>query len=550
VLAARGVAPDEALRFLAPAIRDLMPDPSSLTDMDVAAGRIADAIDRHEKIAIFGDYDVDGAASSALLYRYLRHFGILADIRIPDRITEGYGPNPAAIAELVEGGARLIVTVDCGTTSEAALEAAEAAGRDVVVLDHHQTGTRLPPAIAIVNPNRQDDLSGQGHLAAAGVVFLTLAAVSRVLRKRGRTQAELPDILHLLDLAALATICDVVPLIGFNRALVVKGLAVIRQQGNAGLRMLSRVARISGPIDPYHLGFMLGPRINAGGRIGEAHLGARLLTIDDENEAAALAGELDVLNAERQAMERAMLGEAEAEIGAEIGTGDGPPILVTARQTWHPGIVGLIAARLKERHRRPAFAIAFAANGTGTGSGRSIAGFDLGALVRGAVEAGILVKGGGHAMAAGITIERARLGDFRAFVEQRSAQAVGALLGADCLSLDGAMSARGLTRALFDRLESAGPYGSGHPQPLFALPRHRIESAGVVGNGHIRATLKAADGATVSAIAFRAEDSDVGRRLLGRRDLPVHVAGTLTLDRYRGAETVGFRIVDMADAFA
>ena len=549
VLASRGVAAELAPGFLAPTLRDLMPDPSTLTDMDEAASRIADAIDRSEQVAIFGDYDVDGACSSALMWRYLAHFGLSPEIRIPDRITEGYGPNGQAIQELIDGGARLIVTVDCGTTSHDALDVAARARCDVLVLDHHQTGASLPSAVAIVNPNRQDDLSGQGHLAAVGVVFLTLVAVSRELRRRGRRQSDLPDVLAMLDLAALATVCDVVPLVGFNRALVVKGLAVMRQQRNTGLRMLAQVARISGPIDAYHLGFILGPRINAGGRIGEAHLGARLLTVDDENDARALADQLHVLNEERQAMERAMLLEAETEIAAEIGGGDGPPVLVTARPSWHPGIVGLIAARLKERYRRPAFAIAFNAEGKGTGSGRSIPGFDLGRLVRGALEAGIIVKGGGHAMAAGITIERDRLGDFRGYVEEKAAATVGDLRKVDALKLDGAVSAMGLTRELFERLESAGPYGSGHAQPILALARHRIESSGIVGNGHVRATLKSADGAGISAIAFRAEETEIGRRLLERRDRPVHVAGTVTLDRYRGRETVGFRIVDVAEAF-
>lgn len=549
VLAARGVLAEAAPRFLAPSIRDLMPDPSSLTGMEDAACRLADAIERRERIAIFGDYDVDGAASAALLFRYLRHFGLIADIRIPDRITEGYGPNPEAIGELIAAGARLIVTVDCGTTSHAALAAAGKAGCDVVVLDHHQTGPSLPDAVAIVNPNRQDDLSGQGHLAAGGVVFLTLAALSRELRRRGRKQADLPDILELLDLAALATVCDVVALTGFNRALVVKGLAVLRGQKNVGLRALARVARISGPIDCYHLGFILGPRINAGGRIGEAHLGARLLTVTDENDAMALAEQLHQLNEERQAMERAMLIEAEAEVAAEIGAGEGPGVLVTARATWHPGIVGLIAARLKERYRRPAFAIAFDAGGRGTGSGRSIAGLDLGALVRGALEAGIIVKGGGHAMAAGITVEHGRLGDFRAFAEAKAGETVGALRRENVLKVDGAVSARGLTRELFETLESGGPYGSGHPQPLLALPRHRVESAGVVGNGHVRATLRSADGAAVRAIAFRAAETEIGSRLLARKDRALHVAGSLALDRYRGSDTVGFRIVDIAEAF-
>ncbi|MCW4114463.1 single-stranded-DNA-specific exonuclease RecJ [Aurantimonas sp. MSK8Z-1] len=547
VLAGRGVAADAAPAFLDPTIRALMPDPSSLTDMDRAARRLADAVDRRERVAIFGDYDVDGAASAALLWRYLSHLGLAPQIRIPDRIVEGYGPNPDAMRALA-AEASLIVTVDCGVSSHEAIAAASVAGADVVVLDHHQAGTTLPAAVAVVDPNRQDDLSGQGHLAAAGVVFVTLAAVSRELRRRGRAPGDLPDLFAWLDLVALATVCDVVPLIGFNRALVVKGLQVLRQQQNAGLRALARIARISGPLDSYHLGFLIGPRINAGGRIGEAHLGSRLLTIAEASEADALAEQLHVLNAERQAMEREMLADADAEATAEIGGGEGPPVLVIAREGWHPGIVGLIAARLKERHRRPAFAIAFDASGRGTGSGRSVGGYDLGRLVRRAVEAGILVKGGGHAMAAGITIERDRLGDFRAFVEAEAAREVRVLMAGEALRFDGAVSAGGLTLAFAETLERAGPFGSGHPQPLFALPRHRIQSAAPVGGGHVRAVLKAADGSTAAAMAFRAEDTELGRLLLGGRDRPVHVAGTVSIDHFRGQPSARLRIVDAAES--
>ncbi|SJZ49819.1 single-stranded-DNA-specific exonuclease RecJ [Consotaella salsifontis] len=549
ILAARGIAAEAAAEFLAPSLRALMPDPSCLTDMDKAAKRLAAAIERRERIAIFGDYDVDGASSAALLVRYLARFSMTPLLRIPDRITEGYGPNPAAMRELAADGASLIVTVDCGTTSHEAIATAKGAGCDVVVLDHHQTGPALPAADAIVNPNRQDDLSGLGYLSAAGVVFLTLVAVSRELRARGARLSDLPDLLAMLDLVALATVCDVVPLKGLNRAFVVKGLQVLRRQENAGLRALGRLARISGPVDCYHLGFLLGPRINAGGRIGDASLGSRLLTLDDEAEATEVAERLHALNEERQAMERAMLAEAEAEVASEIGQSEGPPVLIAASSSWHPGIVGLIAARLKERYGRPVFAIAFGADGRGTGSGRSIDGFDLGALVRAAVADGLLVKGGGHGMAAGITIERERLGDFRAFAESRAASDVASLVASDALKLDGAVSAMGLTLDLWNKIEAAGPFGAGHSQPVLVLPRHRVANSAVVGQGHVRATLKGADGASVSAIAFRAETSDVGRRLLDVRGGPLHVAGALTLDRYRGREEVRFRIVDVADAF-
>ncbi|KTR02867.1 single-stranded DNA exonuclease [Aureimonas ureilytica] len=547
VLAARRVGPDEAARFLEPTIRDLMPDPSSLTDMDKAAARLADAIARREKVAIFGDYDVDGAASSALLARYLQHFGLDPIVRIPDRLTEGYGPNPNAMRDLMDGGARLIVTVDCGTGSFEALEAVAARRVDLIVLDHHQTGGLLPPAHAIVNPNRQDDLSQQGHLCAAGVVFVTLAAVSRELRRRGYDPSSLPPLMDDLDLVALATVCDVVPLQGFNRALVVRGLATMRHLRKPGIKALAEIARLSGPIDTFHLGFLLGPRINAGGRIGEAHLGTRLLVTSDDLEARALAEQLNLLNAERQAMERVMLDEAEAEIRTEIGTGEGPSVLIAARANWHPGIVGLLAARLKERFSRPAFAISFDATGRGTGSGRSIPGFDLGRFVRRAVETGILVKGGGHAMAAGLTIERARLGDFRALAEEQAGKVVPDLMAGDVIEIDAAMSASALSSETYSLVEKAGPYGAGHAAPIFALPRHRLIQASYVGTGgHIRMTLKAADGAQASAIAFRVEGTPLGEALMASRDRAIHVAGTLSMDRYGGREKVTMRVVDMA----
>ncbi|WP_416355512.1 single-stranded-DNA-specific exonuclease RecJ [Aureimonas phyllosphaerae] len=547
ILAARGVAPEAAAEFLAPTIRDLMPDPSTLTAMDTAATRIADAVERRENVAVFGDYDVDGAASAALVQRYFAHFGLRCDIRIPDRVTEGYGPNAKALRDLANAGATLIITVDCGSTSLDALSAAASDGTDVVVLDHHQVGVDLPPAVAVVNPNRQDDLSGQGHLCAAGVVFLTLVAVSRELRRRGKSTTQLPDLLGDLDLVALATVCDVVPLIGFNRALVVRGLEVLRARRNPGLRALAEVARLQGPVEAFHLGFLLGPRINAGGRIGDAALGSRLLTLRDEVEARDIAAELELLNAERQAMEREMLAEAEQEIHAEIGTGDGPPILVVGRPTWHPGIVGLIAARLKERFGRPAFAISFDANGRGTGSGRSIAGFDIGRFVRDAVEDGTLVRGGGHAMAAGLTIARSRLADFRLRAETYARTTVDALRAEDTLAVDGALAARGLTLDMVRTIERAGPFGSGHAAPILAMPRHRLVSSAAVGSGgHIRATLRGADGATTSAIAFRAAGTPLGDALMGRRGEDVHVAGNVSIDRYQGGEKVTFRIIDLA----
>ncbi|ERU00062.1 single-stranded-DNA-specific exonuclease RecJ [Brucella sp. 04-5288] len=545
VLAGRGVSVEGAPEFVDPTLRNLMPDPATLNDMDNAAGRIADAIQRRETVAIFGDYDVDGACSSALMARFLKHYGVQHSIYIPDRIFEGYGPNPDAMRELAAKGASLIVTVDCGTNSVPSITAAKQAGADVVVLDHHQVGGDLPEdAVAIVNPNREDDISQQGHLCAAGVVFLALVQVAKILRARGKGPG--PDLLSMLDLVALATVCDVVPLKGVNRAFVVKGLLVARGQSNVGLVALARVARIGEPLNAFHLGYLIGPRINAGGRIGDAGLGARLLTLDDPAMADRIAMELDRLNQERQAMEAEMLMEAEAEASLEISGGAGASVIVTASDRWHPGIVGLLASRLKEKARRPAFAIAFNANGVGSGSGRSISGLDLGKLVRGAVEKGLLVKGGGHAMAAGITIERGNLGALRAYLEEEAADIVSRLRENQSLSIDGALAASGATVALYEALQKAGPYGSAHPQPLLALPHHVLADVRGVGRDHVRVTLRGADGKRVNAIAFRAAEGDLGRFLFNNIGCSVHVAGNLSLNHWNGSVSPQIQILDAA----
>ena len=549
VLSGRGVPFETALEFLDPTLRRLMPEPYGLMDCEAATERLARAIDRGERVAIFGDYDVDGASSSALLYRFLTHFGVPAEIYIPDRIFEGYGPNPNAIGQLIDRGAQLIVTVDCGSTSHESLAVAQERGIDVIVIDHHQVGVELPPAVALVNPNRDDDLSGQGHLSAAGVVFLVLVALQRLLRQRGDKRAGSFDLLAMLDLVALSTVCDVVPLKGLNRAYVVKGLVAARHLGNAGLTALLKQAGIGGPVTPYHLGFLVGPRINAGGRIGDAALGSRLLTIDESGEAERIAKQLDELNRERQAMEAAMLAEAEAEAQAEYGTGESASVILTAREGWHPGVVGLLASRLKDRFRRPAFAIAFDPSGKGTGSGRSISGFDLGRMVRAAVDEGILVKGGGHAMAAGLTVEREKLGRLRGFFEERAQRTVPDLVAVETLKIDGALSASGATLVLADQLEQAGPYGSGHPQPIFALPAHRIRDVRPVGVNHLRVGLEGPDGGRLDAMAFRAAEADLGLFLMKERGRAVHLAGTLSADSWQGSQRIQFRVIDAAKAF-
>nr|WP_247869234.1 single-stranded-DNA-specific exonuclease RecJ [Ahrensia sp. R2A130] len=547
VLAARDVTADEALGFLDPKLRDLMPDPSLLTGMDAAADRLVSAIAAKEPVAVFGDYDVDGATSSALLAAFLRNFDVPVEIYIPDRIFEGYGPNENAIRELAERGAKLLVTVDCGSTSHDALAVAKSLGLDAVVLDHHQVGDELPDVIALVNPNRQDDLSGQGHLCAAGVVFLTLVATQRAMRQQGKLPTDKPvDLMQSLDLVALGTVCDVVPLKGLNRAFVTRGIEVMQKQRNVGLAALARVARQDGPAAPWHLGFVLGPRINAGGRIGDAALGARLLTTSDPTEAEEIAQQLDTLNGERQNIETAMLAQAIDEAEAEIGFSEGPSVLVTESDTWHAGVVGLLASRLKDRFNRPTFAIAFDGRGRGQGSGRSIPGCDLGRTVRAAVDEGLLLKGGGHAMAAGITIERDKLGDFRAFMEERLCDDVATARLSRSVRIDGALSARGATVEMFDQLAAAGPFGAGHSQPLLAFPRHTLRFSDVVGKGHVRFSIGSADGAELRGISFRAVDTPLGDALLDGRGKVMHFAGTLSADFFRGTRRVQLRLVDVA----
>ncbi len=543
VIAARGVTADAAPAHLDPTIRALMPDPSVITDLNSAARRIVDAIENRERVAIFGDYDVDGAASSALLARYLRHFGIAADIYIPDRIFEGYGPNAPALHKLAET-ADLIVTVDCGTNSGAAFDTLKDRDVDIVVLDHHQPGEPTPEVAAVVNPNREDDLSGLGYLCAAGVVFMTLVDVSRQLRASGRS--DLPDLMAMLDLVALATVCDVVPLVALNRALVAKGLIVARALRNPGLAALAETARIGEPVAPFHFGFVLGPRINAGGRIGNAALGAQLLSTDDADDAARIAAELDALNAERQAIEKRMVDEARADAEREMASANPPAVIVGASRDWHAGIVGLIAARLREATRRPAFAIAFDANGIGTGSGRSIAGFDLGRLVRDAVEAGLLEKGGGHAMAAGITVAEDRLAALRAFLEDKAGAAVTDLVDMAVLEIDGALSSGGVTEALVATLDQAGPFGAGNPEPVFAFPRHTIASARPVGQGHLKLSLRGVGLGSVDAIAFRVAGEPLGRLLTEHVGRALHVAGTVSINHFNGRRIPQVRVIDAA----
>ncbi|MFM9942709.1 MAG: single-stranded-DNA-specific exonuclease RecJ [Hyphomicrobiaceae bacterium] len=554
ILAARGIAPDDVPVTLDPTIKALMPDPSTLQDMDKAAARIADAVVKGERVAVFGDYDVDGACSSALVRRFMLAHGRDARIYIPDRIFEGYGPNPAAIETLVKDGATLIITVDCGVTSFEALAVAKPLGAEVVIIDHHQADVRLPDVHAVVNPNRQDDISGLGHLCAAGVVFMTLVATARELRKRGHYTSEqpAPDLLSMLDLVALATVADVVPLKTLNRAFVTRGLVVMRQRENTGLRALIDAAGLNQAPTPYHLGFILGPRINAGGRIGDAALGARLLSTDDEMEAGKIAVLLDKLNRERKAIETEMLEQAIAEADRLVDQDPEMPMLMVGSEAWHKGVVGLVASRLVERFGRPACVIAWEPPGQGkgdegTGSLRSIAGVDIGSAVRMAVGEGLLVKGGGHAMAAGLTVKKARFDAVRERLNGMLMEGTGAARATTALDIDGALTPGAVSDELIDLIEKAGPYGQGNPQPRFAFPAHRVKFTKIMGEAHVRCTLEAGDGSKLDGVAFRAVGQPHGELLLSSGGMPIHVTGNLRRDSWGGREKIELMIEDVAD---
>ena len=548
VLAGRGQDAATASAFLIPKLRDAMPNPAVLRGMAEAVARLAHAAQRRECVAIFGDYDVDGACSAALLAAFLRAAGCPVTIHIPDRVAEGYGPNIPAIQALRRQGAALLVAVDCGTTSFASLEAARACGLDTVVIDHHQAEAELPPCVAVVNPNRQDDLSGLGHLCAAGVVFLVLVALKAALHESAAwLDGQAPDLLASLDLVALATVADVVPLVGLNRAFVEKGLAVMRLRRRVGLAALVDVAGAGGPPTAFHLGFLLGPRINAGGRIGDAGLGARLLLTDDPSEARVIAEKLDALNRDRRVIEQSALEDAEAAALRSLGLGPEAPagVLVASGEGWHPGVVGLVAARLRERYDRPAFAITVQ-GAVATGSGRSIPGVDLGRAVRAAVAQGLLIKGGGHAMAAGVTLDPAKLPAFTAFLADACGPGVAAAREGAQLLVDAVLAAGAATPALVETLDRAAPFGSGNPDPVVAFARHRIVDVGTAGEHHLRLATVGPDGVRLDAIAFRVAGSAFGAALAAARGSTLHLAGTLTINRWGGAGRAELRLLDAA----
>lgn len=544
VLSLRGVGLDDAEDFLDPTLKRLLPDPSSLKDMDVACERLVRAVMGGERIAIFGDYDVDGATSSALLTRFLTALGSPPLTYIPDRLREGYGPNEAALLGFKKDGVSVVVVVDCGTSAFAPLKAAAGVGLDVIVVDHHKAEPQLPEAVAIVNPNRLDEDGSLGQLAAVGLTFLLVVGLNRALGVAGYFENRArPNPLDWLDLVALGTICDVVPLKGVNRALVAQGLKVMGRRANPGLRALADVSGLTEPPATYHAGFILGPRINAAGRIGDSSLGARLLYGDDQGEAEDIARRLDELNRQRREIEAVVQDQAFAQ--AEEQDKEGAPLILAAGQGWHPGVIGIIAGRLVERFNRPACVVSLDGAG-GSGSGRSVAGIDLGAAVIAASQSGLLVRGGGHAMAAGFTVDADRLEEFRAFLSGRVAEGVAAAGLVPSLRLDGALSVSAATVDVASALERVGPFGSGNREPRFVIPRAKLSRADAVGDNHLRCILSGEQGGRLEAIAFRCLDTDLGAALRNHHGAPFHIAGRLQINTWQGRSRAQLLIDDAA----
>ncbi len=547
LLRARGCPREELDAYRNPSIRNFMPDPSVFADMDAAAARLADAVRDQETVTIFGDYDVDGATSAALLILLLRDLGLAAAAYIPDRLMEGYGPSGTALVRLAQAGSTLIVTVDCGAQAFEALDMAQAAGVDVVVIDHHQCATALPKAFALVNPNRLDESAqgaAHGHLAAVGMAFLLGAALIRALRLRGyfATRAE-PKLLDLLDIVALGTVADVASLKGLNRAFVAQGLKVMAARRNIGLNALIEASRLKRAPICSDLGFALGPRINAGGRVGKSDLGVRLLTTQDPDEAQMIAEELDRLNTERRVIEAGV--QAEAEEAARLK--DNRAVLLVAGAGWHPGVIGIVAGRLKEKHDRPALVVALDDTGIGKGSGRSIPGVDLGSAILAAKDMGLLIAGGGHKMAAGITVAVAKIDALAEFLDARLGADVARANENRALLLDAVVAPGGVTPALVDALEAGGPYGMGWPAPRIAAGPLRVIKADIVGADHVRLILGGDDGKSLKAVAFRQARTPLGEALLAApRDRKLWVAGRAKTDDWGGRNTAELHIDDAA----
>ncbi len=550
ILAARGVLPETAAGFLEPTLRELMPPAAHMMDVDAGASRLADAVMAGEAIGLIGDYDVDGMTSSALMVDFLSAAGVVPRVHIPHRVDEGYGPSVAAVEDHKAAGVQLLITLDCGVMAHDPLLKAQELGMDTVIVDHHQASHELPHACAVINPNRLDDTSGQGALCAAGVVMVLIGATSKQLRARGwwSDARPEPDLMAMMDLVALGTVCDVVPLVGLNRAYVRQGLKIMARRDRVGVAALADVARLSRRPDAHSLGFVLGPRLNAAGRIGSAMDGLALLTSHDKGHAMQLAQSLEEMNQKRQAIELATVDRAIEQAEAMLGKEAKLPVVVVAGEGWHPGVLGLVASRLKDRFDKPAFAIGLPRDGSAaSGSARSIAGVNLGAAVQAAVAAGVAIRGGGHAMAAGITLEQARLGDLRAFLEARLAAEVDAVASVDTLVIDAAIAASGASTRFIEDMDRAGPFGQGNPSPVFALPSHKVVYAARAGADHVRCTLVQSDGTRLKAIAFRAMGTELGEVLLSERQMPLHLAGRLTINDWGGKREGQLFIDDAAE---
>ncbi|MEK9800651.1 MAG: single-stranded-DNA-specific exonuclease RecJ [Alphaproteobacteria bacterium] len=547
LLAARGIDRDQLPSFIEPKLRDLLPDPSRFKDLNKAVARLADCVEAGEPIGVFGDYDVDGACAAALLVWVMRDLGVSVDVHIPDRFTEGYGPNQAALMALGERGASLIVTVDCGITAHAPLAAVASTGMDVIVIDHHIAGPELPKAHSVINPNRLDEDGTYGHLCAAGVTFIVLVGLIRELRRRDffGTERTPPDLMMRLDLVALATVCDVVPLAGLNRAFVGQGIKIMAQRRHPGLTRLADAAGMKAAPDTYALGFLLGPRINAGGRIGSSQTAVQLLSTLSDDEATGLAAKLDQLNAERRQIEQDIREQA---IDRALQAPD-TPVIVLSDKSWHEGVIGIVAGRLKERFGKPACVIAMGDDGVGKGSGRSIPGFRLGSAVIAAHQAGILLGGGGHDMAAGFSIDAANLDAFATFLAQRMEKDLNGQAPQLVREVSGTLSTQGAQPELTDWLEKLGPFGSGNPEPRFVLPDCKVKFAKPVGEtgAHISCRLDDGSGITLNAIAFQAGGAPLGNLLLDAADgRHIHILGRLKRDNFRGGRAMQIEIEDAA----
>ncbi|MBS40743.1 MAG: single-stranded-DNA-specific exonuclease RecJ [Rhodospirillales bacterium] len=546
VLAARDIGIDDANHFLNPTIRSSLPDPSHLLDMDLAIERIIKAIYDDETIGILGDYDVDRATSSSLLVRFFGHLGQSVPVYIPDRQKEGYGPNLPALLKLKEKGASLVITVDCGTTAYSVLEEAAENDIDIIVIDHHVGEPRLPGGALVINPNRADEVSPCKQLAAVGVTFLLVVGINRALRMQNWFEEghEELDLISLLDLVALGTICDVVPLTGVNRAIVSQGLKVMASRGNLGISALANVAEVDQKLDAYHAGFVLGPRVNSGGRVGDSGLGVRLLTTNDSSESDACAVLLNNYNMERQTIEKVVQEAAVEQAFQQVE--DNRPLILVAGKNWHPGVIGIVAGRLRERFNLPAFVVSLS-NGLGKGSGRSIKGVTLGSAVLAANQAGILLNGGGHNMAAGFTVEESKLNELRVYLEKHVLRQLAGISIKPTLAVDGVVSTTGVTTDLIEILDRAGPFGSGNPRHRFVIPRAMVTFAKVVGEDHVSVTLGNADGVgKLKGIAFRSVENPIGQTLINAHGSPLHIAGNLRVNSWQNRINPQIFIDDVA----